>query len=333
MNHPHLAAFTACVLLAAWASAGPVRGEAEAGTESPVRELASGVDLVPGQFGPGGQPDGNSVVFHGRDGLVIVDTGRHPAHTQQLVDLAARAKATPKVIVNTHWHLDHTGGNLLLRERFPGIRVYASDAIVAARKGFLAHYREQLANAIARGGDAPEAAGYRAEMGLIDAADRLAPDVVLTKTAERTLAGRKLVLGLERHAVTAGDVWVLDPESGVLAAGDLVTLPVPLLDTACPRGWKEALDDLAKQRFRILVPGHGEPTTPVGLDTYRAAFAGLLGCTASKRSDAECAEEWFRTLGELAGATDPTFARTSMMYYIGKVLRGDPHKLAAACRG
>jgi len=34
-----------------------------------------------------------------------------------------------------------------------------------------------------------------------------------------------------------------------LIAGDLVTLPVPFLDTACPNGWRKALDTLDDQRF------------------------------------------------------------------------------------
>ena len=52
---------------------------------------------------------------------------------------------------------------------------------------------------------------------------------------------------LEARAVTAGDVWLFDPATRVLAAGDLVTLPAPFLDTACPERWKAALDRVAHQ--------------------------------------------------------------------------------------
>ena len=44
--------------------------------------LAATVTLVPGSFVRGQQPDGNSVILSGKRGLVVVDTGRHAAHTQ-----------------------------------------------------------------------------------------------------------------------------------------------------------------------------------------------------------------------------------------------------------
>ena len=123
------------VVLGIVASAGLARG---------ASQLAPGVDLIPGTFVAGTQPDGNTVVFTAADGLVVFDTGRHPAHTQQIVDFANAAKKPVVAIVNSHWHLDHVGGNVLLRETYPGVRVYASGAIEGAMHGFLADYHKQL---------------------------------------------------------------------------------------------------------------------------------------------------------------------------------------------
>jgi hypothetical protein len=39
-------------------------------------EVVPGIYLIPGSFVPGSQPDGNTIVFTGRDGLVVVDSGR-----------------------------------------------------------------------------------------------------------------------------------------------------------------------------------------------------------------------------------------------------------------
>ena len=55
-------------------------------TVSGDTELAPGVDLLPGRFVKGTQPDGNTVILRGRTGLVVVDTGRHPEHTQGVID-------------------------------------------------------------------------------------------------------------------------------------------------------------------------------------------------------------------------------------------------------
>src|SRR3954468_17256930 len=117
---------------------------------NPVDEIGPGVSLVRGQFTRGRQPDGNSVVLLGNDGTIIIDTGRHTDHTKRVLDAATRNGKSPVAVINTHWHLDHIGGNLVVRQRFPKATIYASDALGAARKGFLAEYREQLAQVIAK---------------------------------------------------------------------------------------------------------------------------------------------------------------------------------------
>lgn len=291
-----------------------------AGAQAGVREVAPGVSLVSGQFTKGRQPDGNSIVLHGASGTVIIDTGRHRDHAQRVLAVATRNGKTPAAVINTHWHLDHIGGNLLVRQRFPKATILASDALAAARKGFLAGYRDELAKVIPQMPPA-EAAGYKEELALIDAADKLAPDEVIKAPGERTLAGRNLFLGLERNAATEGDVWVLDRASGTLVTGDLVTLPVPFLDTANPDGWSAALDRLVKVDAKIIVPGHGEPMRPADLVTYNKAFKALLACARSKRASADCSNDWFAAIGDLARGTDPQLARSAMGYYLDNVLR------------
>ena len=49
-------------------------------------EESADVHLVRGAFAPPAQPDGNSVIITAPDGLIIIDTGRHAAHTQRIVD-------------------------------------------------------------------------------------------------------------------------------------------------------------------------------------------------------------------------------------------------------
>lgn len=285
-----------------------------------AREIAPGVSLVPGQFTKGRQPDGNSVVLHGDTGTIVIDTGRHRDHAQRVLAVATRNGKSPVAVINTHWHLDHIGGNLLVRQRFPKATILASDALAGARKGFLAGYRDELAKVIPQMPPA-EAAGYKEELALIDAADKLAPDEVIKASGERTLAGRNLSIGLERNAATDGDVWVLDRASGTLVTGDLVTLPVPFLDTANPDGWSAALDRLMKIDAKLVVPGHGEPMQPADLATYNKAFKALLACARSKRASAECSSDWFAAIGDLARGTDPQLARSAMGYYLDNVLR------------
>ena len=285
-----------------------------------AREIAPGVSLVPGQFTRGKQPDGNSIVLHGSEGTIIIDTGRHAEHAQRVIAAATRSGKGPVAVINTHWHLDHIAGNALVRQRYPKAVILASGTLADARKGFLAGYREELAKAVASM-PRDQSGGYREEIALIDAGDKLAPTEVVTSGGDRTIAGRRLLLGLERKAATEGDVWILDRASGTLITGDLVTLPVPFLDTANPEGWADALDRLVKIDAKLVVPGHGEPMPHSGLETYRKAFRQLLACAKSKRESKECSDDWFKAIGDLGKGTDAALAQSSMKYYLENVLR------------
>jgi len=293
-------------------------------------EAVPGIRIVRGTFVPGAQPDGNTVLFTAPDGLIALDTGRYVQHTTALFDAAASLELPIIAVVNSHWHLDHIGGNELVRKAYPGVTIYASDALAAARKGFLANYRGQLEEVLKTTASEDEKAKYRTEIGLIDAAPRLAPDVVIASSGSRTFAGRDLYVGLEHAAVTAGDVWLFDQKTGVLASGDLVTLPAPFLDTACAPHWLQSLDTLHKTGFELLIPGHGPPLTHKQFDMYRTAFRALLQCAASDAAKTVCADGWLLGITPLIPASEQAFTRSLMNYYVD-VLRRPEAERAKLC--
>ena len=266
-------------------------------------EIVPGVHLLRGAFVPGQQPDGNSILFAAPDGLVVVDTGRHREHTQAILDFAAARKKPIRAVINTHWHLDHTGGNVMLRKE---ARIYATSAIDDALKTFLANYAKQLKEG-------------SHDLALIRSG-QLGPDEVISKSETRTFAGRPLELHVEQ-AATLGDIWILDKASGVLVAGDLITLPFPFLDTASPKGWSTALANLTATDFKVVIPGHGPPMTRKQLEQYRAAFDNLLACAASTRTTKECGDGWVADAGDLVAASDSEFAHQAIDYYVTNVLR------------
>lgn len=288
----------------------------------PIR-LADGVWLIEGSFTPGSQPDGNSIVFEGTDGLVVVDTGRHHGHTERILRLARERQEPIVAIVNTHWHLDHTGGNVLLRRAFPDIEVIATDAVVEARSSFLLRYRAQLETmlAAASGEDGKEA-DLRAEIALIDEGDSLLPTHTASSPQVRRIGGRELDLRVTRHAATASDIWMRDASSGIVLAGDLVTLPAPFFDTADAEGWKDALEQIAGTRFTVLVPGHGAPMNRVEFERYRLAFASLLECAGVLETlPSVCGERWIADAGDLLDASQHRFAAAMVEYYVENSLR------------
>ncbi len=301
--------------------------------EPPGDAVADGITLLPGRFVAGEQPDGNSVLLRGREGWIVVDTGRHAGHTTRITTAAQATGLPVAAIVNTHWHLDHVAGNAALREAYPDAPVYASDAIGEAMRGFLADYRAQLQELVARP-DAPaeSVAAWRAEIARIDAGERLAPTRVVADTPELHIAGRRVRLARERNAVSGGDVWLFDPATRTLVAGDLVTLPVPLFDTACLPGWRASLARLAATDFTLLVPGHGAPLDRDGFATYRKAFDDLLECAAGNAPAAACKAGWLRDAGALVPPADLELAGSLLDYYIPHVLRAPPARRDRYCR-
>lgn len=293
--------------------------------------LAPGVSLVRGGFAPGQQPDGNSVVFDAPDGLVVFDTGRHRAHSDALLSLARTKRRPISVVVNSHWHLDHVSGNPRLRAAHPALVVLGSPAIDGAFRGFLAASRKQAQAFLAQpGGDPGMQAEVRADLATIESGQAIAPDERIRATATRALAGRPMRIGYAAGAVTAGDLWLLDEASGVLAAGDLVTLPVPFLDTACPARWRASLEALGEVRFKRLVPGHGRPLSPAEFQAYRGAFGALLDCAATKAPAAHCAVVWRQGVKTLVGDADA--APPGLLEYYIDLLR-DPARQSLLCAG
>lgn len=294
--------------------------------------IAPDTVLLRGRFVQGEQPDGNSILVRGRDGLLVFDTGRHPAHTRRILDFAHATRLPVVAIANSHWHLDHVSGNLMLREAYPRAHVHASHAIEQAMTGFLANYRKQaLAMIAAHRVTAAQAADMQLDVDRIDAGAKLFPDRPVEAAGERRLAGRRFQVGLTHDAVTGGDVWLYDPATRVLLSGDLVTLPVPLLDTACAPRWSAQLGALDAVDFRTLVPGHGAPLDHAQFRQYRMAFDHLLTCAAGAGPADDCADAWMRDAGPLVPPGDVPLARDLLGYYIGKVLRAPPAQRDRYC--
>jgi glyoxylase-like metal-dependent hydrolase (beta-lactamase superfamily II) len=306
------------LLALALAGAGPARDE--------------GWHLVPGSFEPGHGPDGNSVFLDAPEGLILVDTGRHPAHQEKLLAYA-RARGRPiAAIVNTHWHLDHTGGNAEIRAAYPGAQVYGSTAVEGALTGFFPDSRKSAEEFLASGKASPElTAEIKRDFAAMDDVASLRATRPVTGSGSGRIAGRRLQLNLARFAATEGDVWIYDSRTKLLIAGDLVVGIVPFLDTACPEGWRAALDALAATPFVTLIPGHGEPMTRPQFLQWRSAFGNLLDCAASDQAKESCIAGWKRDAAAFIPAGD---RRIDGMvgYYLDTRLRAAPAEREKYCR-
>lgn len=285
--------------------------------------------LIPGTFSPAMGPDGNTVILHGPEGLVVIDAGRHPTHARKILDYAEAAGRPIVAIVNTHWHLDHTTGNRDLKTAYPGAVLYTTRAVESALTGFLADGAARTEEALTDP-DLAEADRARMERGLrtIREPGALLPDVAVEAKSSLRLAGRALELNVTERAVTESDVWVWDAATSTVVAGDLVTLPVPLFDTGCPLGWLASLEAIAEKPFDRLIPGHGFIMDRSEFQAYRTAFENLVACARDNDGRA-CAERWLSDadalLSKAAGEDygDRGYARAAATYYVDRILRDE----------
>jgi glyoxylase-like metal-dependent hydrolase (beta-lactamase superfamily II) len=282
-------------------------------------EIAPGIVLIAGQLASDRSPDGNSVLLRGTDGWIVVDTGRGGEHTDELLRFLAESGAPLRAVLNTHWHLDHIGGNADFRREWPDARILAHPALDAALAGFHAANRAELEKVLPTITSPPLKARLETELALLKLDRELAAEEPITASGPKTLAGRALDLHVETSAVSDGDIWIFDGESKTLLAGDLVTLPVPLFDTACPEGWQRALSRVAEVEFETLVPGHGEPLSRESFAAYWRGFDALLACAGSAAENAACIDGWFRDVK----AEDSAYARELLDYYLKQFLRPD----------
>ena len=270
---------------------------------------------------PARGPDGNTIIFDGKDGLIVVDTGRHKSQTDAILAFARERKRPIVAIVNTHWHLDHASGNGRLKAEYPKAKVYTTTAIdgVLETGGFLARNLEDAQKMLASTTDPVRRDEIQIFIDTMEARKDLRPDVPLSKSQSMTLAGRSLDVHVTDKAVSDADVWLFDKTTRLAVIGDLVTVPVPYFETACPDRWKASLDEVWSTNFETAIPGHGRPMTRAQFDSYRQSFGAFIACVKSPSAPAECGKVWVDGISGLVG-DDPKrreAVAANAEYYVG----------------
>ena len=289
--------------------------------------------VIPGAVPPDSGPDGNTVVLDAPQGLIVFDTGRHPEHTQAILDYAKARHRPIAAVVNSHWHLDHTTGNWDIRRAYPHVRIYASNALEGALATFLKKSRADTDRMLADP-KTPPMVRDQLERGIavIDHPDRIRPNHVVARSARMTIAGRPLDVHLARFAATEGDIWLYDPKTRTAIVGDLVVGLVPFMDTACPDGWSKALGQIASVPFKTLIPGHGEPMTRADFATWRTAYDNFVACGRSKPDEKQCVAGWQRDAAKFIALDHRKYVDGAAAYYIETRLRSSPEEQRRYCK-
>ncbi|HJW14718.1 MAG TPA: MBL fold metallo-hydrolase [Thermoanaerobaculia bacterium] len=201
---------------------------------------------------------GNAGFVVGRDGVVVVDSFAAPEAAEELLAEIRRITRAPvRWVVNTHYHLDHVGGD----------RVFAKQgAVILAHENVRAWVRTE--NLKWRDEIKPEEKAMLAALAL--------PDVTYHDGLE-VWPGDQPVEVLTKPGHTGGDSIVFFPSANVLFAGDLFwreTLP-NLID-ADTREWIKTLDGFAAEHPAArFVPGHGQVGSALDVRYFRDYLVGL----------------------------------------------------------
>ncbi len=293
-----------------------IAGVAHSATPVPPtpQKITDGVWLIPGSYPPDRQPDGNTIVWRAKGGLIVMDTGRHTWHRRAILDFAKAQNLPVIAIINSHWHLDHNSGNRDIKAAYPGAKIYTGTAVERMIRDFFPASVERSKAYLAAGNVAPvEAEEIQGDIDTRSPPDALKPDVAITGNRTFTFGGRALELRVAPNAATDGDVWVYDARTHIAATGDLITLPVPFLDTACVKGWRAGLDAVAATPFTVVIPGHGAPMTRAQFLSYKAAFDAYVNCAQGSADKAVCTEGWLKSTADLRAPEAPDDARATAM--------------------
>lgn len=247
-----------------------------------TEQLADGVYAIRHEDAPDAFPQGNTTVIVGEREALVVDSGYLPSSAQ--ADVAQIRQWTTKPVrylVNTHWHYDHTMGNGVYRDAFPGITIVAHletrRQIAGYNPQWFANFPkrgDQFRAAIDAGKDANgrtltagEIAEYESALTGLDpvgtefqplvARTDLAPDVGFDRELAIDLGGREVRLMHLGRGNTAGDAVCWLPIEKLLVAGDLLDHPVPYLGGGYPVEEVATLEAVARLGADTIVPGHG----------------------------------------------------------------------------
>ena len=275
----------AVIVVVALASIAPLRSETASKAEDDFQlvKVADGVYSAIAR--PGGLASGNAGFVVGDGGVLMVDTFFTPTAVEELIEAIQSETQQPiKYALNTHYHLDHTGGNQVLAAR--GVPIIAHDNVAiwqtTKNRRFLP-LPEELQK---RRNDAVKQLSEIAtdqtekrvqierQLRRLDAMLTIKltnPSVTFGSGTLHLYLGKREVILFTLPGHTGGDVLAYVPDANVVFTGDMgwrKTLP-NLVDASVSE-WITSLDKILGQYPTAkFVPGHGDVADASELREFR----------------------------------------------------------------
>jgi glyoxylase-like metal-dependent hydrolase (beta-lactamase superfamily II) len=206
----------------------------------------------------------NGVLLQGKDSCALVDTG-YASHCAQTVALVQKALGSRSLdlVLNTHLHSDHCGGNAALQQAYPEVKTLIPPGLSA----FVRHWDPVALTYAPTGQQCPQ---FRFE-GLLEPG----AEVVLGETAWQVHSApghdpHSVILyeSATRTLISADALWengfgVVFEELEGMKAFDEVAATLDLVESLAPS---------------VVIPGHGSVFTDVGtaLSFARSRLEGFV---------------------------------------------------------
>jgi cyclase len=231
-----------------------------------VRKIAEGIYAAIGS--DGGKAGSNAGFIIGSNGVVVIDTFEDVAPARDLLAEIRKLTSLPiRFVINTHYHLDHTGGNAVFAQ--------AGATILAHRnlRGWLRTENLKFFGANPQ----PE------QKAIVEAL--VLPDEVYSDAVDIYLGTRQIqVRYMLGH--TGGDSVVTVPDADVVFAGDLVWQKhLPNMIDATTSDWVKTLDKLlAEHPSGTFISGHGDIAMPADVRDFRDYLVALRDAVAKAQA-------------------------------------------------
>lgn len=195
---------------------------------------------------------GNTTILNTDSGAVVVDSMTFKMQGTLIREKAEALTGKEVVLlINTHYHLDHTHGNPGFK---PGTKVSATERT-------LSHLKALDANT------------WQGDAGL------MLPTETFTEQRSFDLGNKTITLIHPGRGHTDGDLVVLFEEDKTLVAGDLFFHQhYPNIDLEAGgsvQQWPATLDKVLALDFERAIPGHGDTSDRDGLEAYQSFMAEL----------------------------------------------------------
>ncbi len=274
------------ILLLAFLSSGPKLGSTvstKAEDDFTLVKVTDGVYAAVAKSG--GLASGNAGFIVGDDGILVVDTFFTPQAAEELIDsIGTETKQPIKYALNTHYHLDHSGGNQVFAGR--SIPIIAHDNVMlwqtTKNRRFLpapeelqkrrADVAKQLSEVPSDQAD--KRAQLERQLHRIDALLTIKltnPTVTFSKGTVHLHLGQREVVLFTLPGHTGGDILAYVPDANVVFTGDMSwRKTLPNLVDATVNDWITSLDTLLRDHPTAkFVPGHGEVATAEDVREFR----------------------------------------------------------------